>query len=74
MGDYFGCDESPQYFSARGSKSRNKVAVGEPAAGSLPKSDTGSWIPKVEDGNVAITNVEENPKLRQRFPSAAARN
>ena len=27
-----------QYFSARGSKSRNKVAVGEPAAGSLPKS------------------------------------
>ena len=30
--------ESKQYFSARGSKSRNKVAVGEPAAGSLPKS------------------------------------
>ena len=30
--------ESKQYFSARGSKSRNKVAVGEPAAGSFPKS------------------------------------
>jgi hypothetical protein len=32
------CVEFQQYFSARGSKSRNKVAVGEPAAGSLPKS------------------------------------
>ena len=30
--------EIQQYFSARGSKSRNKVAVGEPAAGSFPKS------------------------------------
>ncbi len=28
--------ELAQYFTARGSKSRNKVAVGEPAAGSLP--------------------------------------
>jgi hypothetical protein len=28
--------ELVQYFTARGSKSRNKVAVGEPAAGSLP--------------------------------------
>ena len=27
--------EPKQYFSARGSKSRNKVAVGEPAAGSF---------------------------------------
>ena len=31
--------ETYQYSAARRSKSRNKVAVGEPAAGSLPKSD-----------------------------------
>jgi hypothetical protein len=30
--------ETYQYSAARRSKSRNKVAVGEPAAGSLPKS------------------------------------
>ena len=30
--------ETVQYSAARRSKSRNKVAVGEPAAGSLPKS------------------------------------
>ena len=44
MGEVVSCgfrlgrSESKQYFSARGSKSRNKVAVGEPAAGSFPKS------------------------------------
>ena len=34
--------ETHQYSAARRSKSRNKVAVGEPAAGSLPKSVSAS--------------------------------
>ena len=49
MGQLFELVETYQYSAARRSKSRNKVAVGEPAAGSLPKSvllrqtDT-SWV------------------------------
>ena len=39
MGQLFELVETYQYSAARRSKSRNKVAVGEPAAGSLPKSD-----------------------------------
>ena len=39
MGQLFALAETYQYSAARRSKSRNKVAVGEPAAGSLPKSD-----------------------------------
>ena len=39
--------EFQQYSAARGSKSRNKVAVGEPAAGSLPKSDRYSSLKSV---------------------------
>ena len=35
--------ETYQYSAARRSKSRNKVAVGEPAAGSLPKSVLPPW-------------------------------
>ena len=38
MGQLFSLGETYQYSAARRSKSRNKVAVGEPAAGSLPKS------------------------------------
>ena len=38
MGQLFELVETYQYSAARRSKSRNKVAVGEPAAGSLPKS------------------------------------
>ena len=38
MGQTFCLGETYQYSAARRSKSRNKVAVGEPAAGSLPKS------------------------------------
>ena len=37
MGQLFELVETYQYSAARRSKSRNKVAVGEPAAGSLPK-------------------------------------
>ena len=37
-GNLFELVETYQYSAARRSKSRNKVAVGEPAAGSLPKS------------------------------------
>ena len=33
--------EDTQTWSFRGSKSRNKVSVGEPAEGSLPKQKTG---------------------------------
>ena len=38
MGQLFELVETYQYSAARRSKSRNKVAVGEPAAGALPRS------------------------------------
>ena len=77
MGDYFGRDESQQCFSARGSKSRNKVAVGEPAAGSLPKSNS---LRQKKDasligaGRGPISDFEKNPKRKSKIPSAAACN
>lgn len=42
------CAKFDRYFAARGSKSRNKVAVGEPAAGSISAmwySDPGGVLP-----------------------------
>jgi hypothetical protein len=35
VGNHCACAKFDRYFAARGSKSRNKVAVGEPAAGSI---------------------------------------
>ena len=38
FGNRLGCEEVGQTWTFRGSTSRNKVTVGEPAVGSLTKS------------------------------------
>ena len=47
--------ETYQYSAARRSKSRNKVAVGEPAAGSLPKSI--GYAPSIFHGVNALLSL-----------------
>ncbi len=53
MGQLFSLGETYQYSAARRSKSRNKVAVGEPAAGSLPKSDL-TKVGLIDPGDKAL--------------------
>lgn len=65
-GDPFRCAESKQYFSARGSKSRNKVAVGEPAAGSFTKVDSSIGKPacwSTEAGPINYVEVRKNNSI-----------
>ena len=55
MGQPFSLGETYQYSAARRSKSRNKVAVGEPAAGSLPKSI--GFVPSIYLGVKALLSL-----------------
>ena len=55
MGQTFCLEETYQYSAARRSKSRNKVAVGEPAAGSLPKSI--GFVPSIHLGVNALLSL-----------------
>ena len=55
MGQLFSLGETYQYSAARRSKSRNKVAVGEPAAGSLPKSK--GFAPSIYLGAKALLSL-----------------